>query len=113
MHTLWHIKQIITIDGEWHVNCCMVFGNRNSPHIWCTFMGLVTWISIYIYRIEDLLHYMHNAFSYDTDPILEFYSPHNMYYPSKQCHLLTLWDDISLPHEQHRQVLVSRMFLSM
>jgi hypothetical protein len=38
---LWQIRQIVTIDGQRHVDHCMVFGNRSSPRIWCTFMGLV------------------------------------------------------------------------
>jgi len=67
-------------------------------------MGLVSWIGIYVYVIEDLLHYMDNAFTYDTNPALQYYPPYNMYYPSKQCRLLTLWDDIGLPHEQRKQI---------
>src|SRR5882724_8127488 len=82
----------------------MVIGSRSLPHIWCTFMGLVAWIGIYIYMIEYLLHYMDNAFLDDTDPVLKFYPPNDTHYPSKQCHLLTLWDDIGLPHEQCKQV---------
>src|SRR5882724_9772461 len=30
MHLLWQIKQVVTIDGMWHVDRCMVFGNRSS-----------------------------------------------------------------------------------
>ena len=67
-------------------------------------MGLISWISIYVYMIEDLLHYMDNAFLYDMDPVLKIYPPHHTHYPSKQCRLLTLWDDIGLPHEQCKQV---------
>jgi len=67
-------------------------------------MGLISWISIYVYMIEDLLHYMDNAFLYDMDPVLTIYPPPHTHYPSKQCRLLTLWDDIGLPHEQHKQV---------
>ena len=104
MHPLWQLKQIVTIDGERHIDRCMVFGSRSSPRIWCTFMGLVAWIGIYVYMIEDLLHYMDDAFTYDANPVLEHYAPHNTHYPSKQCRLLTLWDDIGLPHERQKQV---------
>src|SRR5882724_5982629 len=82
----------------------MVFGSRSSPLIWCTFMGLVAWIRIYIYMIKDLLHYMDDAFTYDSDPMLQYYGPHNSYYPLKQCCLLKLWDDVGLQHEQHKLV---------
>ena len=84
MHLLWQLTQVVTIDGEQHVDCSMVFGSRSSPQIWCTFMGLVTWISIHIYSIKDLLHYMDDCFSYDTNLTLEYYRPHNTYYPLKQ-----------------------------
>src|SRR5882724_7542868 len=104
MHPLWQLKQVVTIDGERHIDRCMVFGSRSSPRIWCTFMGLVAWIVIHVYSIEDLLHYMDDAFTYDTDPTLQYYHPHDTHYPSKQCRLLTLWDDIGLPHEQRKQV---------
>ena len=104
MHPLWQIKQVVTIDGERHVDRCMVFGSRSSPRIWCTFMGLIVWISIYVYMIEDLLHYMDDAFSYDSDPTLQYYGPHDTHYPSKQCRLLLLWDDIGLTHERRKQV---------
>jgi len=66
-------------------------------------MGLVTWIGIYIYVIEDLLHYLDDTFMYNANPVLEYYGPHDTHYPSKQCQL-TLWDDIGLPHEPHKQV---------
>src|SRR5882724_4768227 len=82
----------------------MVFGSRSSPLIWCMFMGLIAWIGIYVYMIEDLLHYMDDAFSHDTDPVLKIYPPHDTHYLSKQCCLLTLWDDIGLPHKQCKQV---------
>ena len=62
-------------------------------------MGLIMWIRIYVYMIEDLLHYMDDAFTYDSDLTLQYYGPHNSYYPSKQCCLLTLWDNIGLLHE--------------
>src|SRR5882724_2900575 len=68
------------------------------------FMGLVMWIGIHVYSIKDLLHYMDDSFSYDTNPSLEYYGPYNAYYPSKQCRLLILWDDISLPHKKRKQV---------
>jgi hypothetical protein len=66
-------------------------------------MGLVVWIAIYIYNIEDLLHYMDSAWSYDTNPILQYYALYDTYYPSKQVRLLTLWDKIGLPHEKQKQ----------
>jgi hypothetical protein len=104
MHPLWQIKQVITIDGMRHVDWCMAFGSRTSPRIWCTFMGMVIWIAIHVYLLEDLLHYMDNAWSYDTDPTLQLYALYGAHYPRKQVCLLQLWDEIGLPHEKHKQV---------
>jgi hypothetical protein len=82
----------------------MVFGSRMSPRIWCTFMGLVVWITIHVFGIGDLLHYMDNVWSYDTNPVLQYYAPHNAFYPLKQCCLLTLWDEIGLSYDKQKQV---------
>ncbi len=40
MHVLWQIRQIITINGENHVDRCNNFGNRAAGRIWCTFLVL-------------------------------------------------------------------------
>ncbi|KIJ32237.1 hypothetical protein M422DRAFT_184884, partial [Sphaerobolus stellatus SS14] len=88
MHVLWQIRQIVTVDGQRHVDRCLVFGNRGAPNIWCAFMALVVWIVIHIKQIEDLLHYMDDAFSYEMDP---------------QVALLRLWDELGLPHSIKKQ----------
>ena len=49
------------------------------------FIGLIMWIGIYIYPVDDLLHYIDDYFSYDANPTLEYYRPYNTYYASKQC----------------------------
>ncbi|KAF8583650.1 DNA/RNA polymerase [Ramaria rubella] len=104
MHFLWQIKQIITIDGMRHVNQCMEFGGCGSARIWCLLMGLVVWIAIHVKRIEDLLHYMDDTWSYDINPKLVYYAPYDNHYPSKQVRLLQLWDEIGLLHEKSKQV---------
>ena len=104
MHLIWQTKQVVTIDSMQHVDCRMVFGNRSSPHIWCTFMGLIIWITINVWGLLDLLHYMDNAFGYEYDHRLVLYKPYNKYLPSKQAALLTLWDEVGLPHERHKQI---------
>jgi hypothetical protein len=104
VHPLWQIKQIVTIDGQRHVDRCMEFGTRSAARVWCTFMGLVAWIAIHVKNIHDLLHYMDDAWSYDLDPHLHFYEPYGEFYPAKQVQLLRLWDEIALPHEKAKQV---------
>jgi len=62
-------------------------------------MGLVIWIAINMQGLADLLHYMDDTFGYKYEHVLVYYKPYNDYLPSKQAALLTLWDDIGLPHE--------------
>ena len=70
-HPLWHIKQIVTVGGQRHVDRCLVIGGRTSGCIWCTFMALVIWIAIYVRGIEDMLHYSDDAWSYDPSRTLQ------------------------------------------
>jgi hypothetical protein len=104
VHPFWQIKQIITIDGQRHVDRCMEFGTRSAARVWCTFMGLVVWIAIHVKHIPHLLHYMDDAWSYDMDPVLVPYKPYAASYPRKQVQLLALWDEIALPHEKSKQL---------
>ena len=67
-------------------------------------MGLIIWIAINVCGLLDLLNYMDNVFSYEYDHKLILYKPYNKYFPSKQAVLLTLWDEVGLPHERHKQI---------
>jgi len=66
-------------------------------------MSLVVWIAITLKLVEDLLHYMDDAFGYDMDPQLEYYALYDQHYPKKQVALLRLWDEIGLPHSKKKQ----------
>jgi len=67
-------------------------------------MRLITWITIHVRGLDDLLHYMDDMFGDEYNHTLVYYEPYNAYYPSKQAALLMLWDDIGLPHERQKQV---------
>ena len=90
VNSLWQIKQVVTIDGQRHIDRCMEFGTCSAARIWCLFMGLITWITIYVKGIDDLLHYTDDAFSHDVDLSLYLYEPYNELYPAKQVSLLLL-----------------------
>jgi hypothetical protein len=103
LHPLWQLKQIVTIGEDRHVDRCTSFGGRGSAKGYTSFMGLVIWIAIFIKRLLDLFSYMDDSFSFDADGNVQWYEPYKCYYPKKQAQLLTLWDEIGLPHEKSKQ----------
>jgi hypothetical protein len=104
MHPLWQIKQIVTFKKERHVDRCNIWGDRAAGYLWCSFMGLVSWIAIHIKLLEDILTYVDDIFSWDFDSNLNFYEPYEAFLPEKQCLLLSLWDELGIPHELKKQV---------
>jgi hypothetical protein len=103
LHPLWQLKQIVTVDGEKHVDRCTCFGGRGSCRDYTAFMGLVLWIALFIVLIEDLFGYIDDNFSFDIEGNVIWYEPYKCYYPAKQSKLLKLWDEINLPHEKQKQ----------
>jgi len=61
------------------------------------------WITIHIEGISGLLAYIDDTFSHNPDPHLLYYPPYDMIFPSKQTHLLHLWDSLGIPHEKKKQ----------
>ena len=103
LHPLWQIKQIVTIDGNRHVDRCTSFGGRASCRDYTAFMGLVLWIAIVVKLLEDLFGYIDDNFGFDEEGNVIWYGPYQCYYPSKQARLLELWDEIGLPHDKAKQ----------
>jgi len=104
MHPLWQIKQIVTIDGERDVDRNNCFGGRGSPGIYISFNGLVTWIARKIELIEDLWTYMDDSFGIDEEGNLVWYHRYERHMPRNQVKLLSLWDELGIPHQPHKQV---------
>jgi hypothetical protein len=104
VHPLWQIRQIITIDGQRHVNRCNHFGNRAAGRVWGCFIGLVLWIAIFIKGLDDMLGYVDDIFSWELASNTLWYDPYNKRLPAKQCRLLQLWDELGIPHEEKKQV---------
>jgi hypothetical protein len=67
-------------------------------------MGLVLWIAIKVKNMEDMFAYVDDAFSWDFDGNLDLYEPYEAFIPEKQFKLLSLWDELGIPHEQSKQV---------
>ncbi|KAG8990289.1 hypothetical protein FRB93_003265 [Tulasnella sp. JGI-2019a] len=103
-HPLWQIKQVISIDGQNHVNRCIDFGGRGSGKLWCLFFGLVVWAAIKVRGIEGLCHYVDDAFGFDDTEELVYYAKYDAKYPAKQVKFLQLLDDIGCPHDKPKQL---------
>ena len=66
-------------------------------------MGLVLWIALFVVLILDLFGYIDDNFSFEEEGNVIWYEPYKCYFPAKQTKLLTLWDEIALPHEKPKQ----------
>src|SRR5260370_10576655 len=104
MHPQWQAWQASLIDGEYHVDHCTVFGSQASGRIWCLFFGLICWIAIHEYGVQDVLHYIDDAFNAVFTDECTIYCPYNHLMPVAQAHFLQILDDISLPHEDTKQL---------
>src|SRR5882724_957181 len=76
----------------------------SAPQIWCTLFGLVIWIAIHVCLCEDVMHYMDDAWLYDTNPVLTYYAPYDAFCAAKQVTLLQLYNELGLPHVKLKQV---------
>src|SRR5260370_14669897 len=103
MHPRWQVRQAMSVDGNYHVDHCTVFGNHASGCLWCLFFGLMCWVRIHECNISDLLHYIDNAFNASFSSKITYYKPYKQSMPSDQAWFLNLLDKIGLPHEDEKQ----------
>ena len=104
---LWQLFQIITIDRVCHIDRNNNFGNCGAGGLWKAFMGVVLWIAIHVKQILDLLAYVNDTFSWEFTDNLLWYQPYACSFPVKQTHLLELWHELGIPHEQTKQLFGS------
>ena len=109
VHSLWQLFQIITIDGEHHVDRNNNFSNCGAGGLWGAFMGIVLWIAINVKHILDLLAYVDDMFSWDFTDNFLWYELYACHFPAKQALLLQLWDELGIPYKQSKQVFGSRL----
>lgn len=100
-HPLYQLRQVVEVDGVWHIIHCLDFGNRASPHCWCSVSGLMCWIGIKKLNIPDLHDFMDDFFSWALASDLVFYK--GISRPHPQARLLMLWDAISCPWKDKKQ----------
>ena len=89
MHPLWKIKQINTIQGQWHVDHRNCFGGK----------------------ISDLASYSDNSFGVELMSDFAFYKPYQCSLPAGQVTLLELWDESGISHKEKekKQVFGSQL----
>jgi hypothetical protein len=109
MNKHWQIKQVVTIGTDRHVDRCNQFGSGPAGRIWVCFISLVLWIAIYIKHLTDLFGYVDDEFSWEFADNMCWYEPYHKPMPAKQAALLLLWDELSIPHEEKKQVWGTRL----
>ena len=67
-------------------------------------MSLVLWIAVFKCHLHTLKCYVDDNFSFSITGDVELYAPYDAFLPSEQVQLLQLWDEISLPHEEGKQI---------
>jgi hypothetical protein len=107
VHPLWQLRQVVSIHDSYHVDNNNNFGNRSAGRLWVTFFSLVLWIAIFIKHIHDLFAYVDDAFSWEFADHLTVYPPYRKLLPTKQTKLLSLFDELGIPHEERKQVFGS------
>ena len=109
MHPLWQIKQVNTIQGHRHIDRCNCFGGKGSGSLFIGFNSLVTWIGKNEYEIPDLNTYSDDSFGVELAKNLTFYEKYQISMPTSQVKLLTLWDDLGIPHKKRKQLFGSNL----
>ena len=88
MHPHWQVKQITRVDDEYHVDRCNVFGG----------------IAKEIKRIRYLGNYVDDSSGCSKEDDSLFYAPYGKFMPRDQVILLSLWDELGIPHKPHKQI---------
>ncbi len=100
----YQMGQAVTIDGEYYIDRCVVFGGRASLRIWAAFNSLVHWIAEEKCGISPLLNYVDDDFGVSLLTDVEWYAPDNRLLPRDQARLLSLWDELGVPHDEPKQI---------
>jgi hypothetical protein len=101
VHPIWQLRQVVGLDGVFHIVWRLIFGNRASPRVWCSVSGLICWLGIRKLSITDLHVYMDDFYGWDFADNLVWF--HGRLRPRRQVQLLLLWEGINCPYEDKKQ----------
>jgi len=93
-------------ESQSHRVGILEFGSSpyRSTGIYISFDGLVTWITKNVRLIPDLWTYMDDSFRIDEYGNTIWYQKYEKHMPESQVKLLSLWDELGIPHELHKQL---------
>lgn len=111
MHPRWQIKQVNKIDDEYHVDRCNAFGGCGAGAIFISFDSLVAWIAKEIKKIKYLGNYVDDSSGCGEEDDYLIYEPYGKAFPRDQVILLTLWDELGIPHKPHKQIYGSPLLI--
>ena len=100
----WQAKQTVTVGDKRYIDHCNCFGNRSSYKIFLSFSSLVSWIAERIKHIPHVKTYVDDNASFGLAGDVLYYEPYHRYFPTNQTKLLLLWDELSIPHAEKKQI---------
>lgn len=106
VHFLWQLKQVVTVEGGRYVDRCVAFGGKRSGDLFIAFMSLVLWIAENVGGVVNPSAYCDDSFGVDRieKDGMEWYAPYAMLMPPSQARMLTLWDELRIPHKKKKQL---------
>jgi hypothetical protein len=104
LHPFWQLKQGIRVGNDVHVDRCITFGSSASPAIFIAFNSLVTWIAKNKRDIPFVITYLDDSSGCTWKDDVAYYAPYKKHMPTPQARLLTLWDDLGIPHDERKQI---------
>nr|AAZ14941.1 putative retroelement protein [Coprinellus disseminatus] len=104
VHFFWQLMQAEWIAGLFYLNHCIVFGGRASQYMFIAFMSMVSWIAVHIRGIRFLCSFSDDHFGVALKRDTTWYEPFAALLPTPQVKLLTLWDDLGIPHKRKKQL---------
>jgi hypothetical protein len=104
MHPLWQIKQANRIDDKYYIDRCNAFGGCGAGAIFISVNSLVAWIATEVKGIRYLSDYVDDSSGCGLRKDYLLYEPYGEEFPREQVVLMSLWDELGIPHKQRKQL---------
>jgi hypothetical protein len=104
LHPFWQLKQGVLVGTDLYVDRCITFGSSASPAIFIAFNSLVTWIAQNKCHVPFITTYLDDSAGCAWKDDVTFYAPYGKHMPTPQVRLLTLWDELGIPHDERKQI---------